>query len=77
MSDKPAVLIEAMQPVEGIGDACREHNCLFLLDTVIRFCKLSGDGCQWTFDELPLLFSRALLPVDKDCRSFSPKVDSN
>jgi len=24
----------ALQPIEGLGDLCKEHNCLFLLDTV-------------------------------------------
>jgi alanine-glyoxylate transaminase/serine-glyoxylate transaminase/serine-pyruvate transaminase len=40
----------AMQPIEGIGDACREHNTLFLLDTVTSICAAPIYLDAWKVD---------------------------
>lgn len=39
-----------LQPMDGIGDLCREHNCLLLLDTVTSICGSPIYLDQWKVD---------------------------
>ena len=39
-----------LQPMDGIGDLCREHNCLLLLDTVTSICGSPIYVDDWKVD---------------------------
>jgi alanine-glyoxylate transaminase/serine-glyoxylate transaminase/serine-pyruvate transaminase len=57
-AEKPAILglvhaetsTGALQPMEGIGDLCREHNCLLLLDTVTSLGGVPVLLDEWKVD---------------------------
>ena len=39
-----------LQPMDGIGDLCREHNCLLMLDTVTSICGSPVLLDEWKVD---------------------------
>jgi len=40
----------AMQPIQGIGELCRQNNCLFVLDTVTSLCGVPVLLDEWKVD---------------------------
>jgi len=64
-----------LQPMDGIGDLCREHACLLLLDTVTSICGSPVYLDDWKVDAAYAAGQKCMgCPPGVSCLSFSDRA---